>query len=96
MIKSWSLLSEYFHQNCCNEGLIQPFENYKIWWEKVQRVEIVSGQIIQPDQNPLEIRIRLKYFLKDGGVAEDEYIYVIISDSQTNRLLINEVGPVEP
>ena len=95
-VQAWSMLSEYFHQNCCNEGLIQPFEIYKAWWEKVQRVEIVSGQVIQPDQNPLEIRIRLKYFLKDGGVAEDEYIYGIISDALTNRLLINEVGPVQP
>jgi hypothetical protein len=94
--QAWSLLSEYFRHNCCNEGLIQPYDNYKAWWEKVQRVEIVSGQVIQPNQNPLEIRIRLKYFLSDGGVAEDEYVYSIISDAQTNRLLINEVEPAEP
>ena len=94
--QAWSLLSDYFRQNCCNEGLIQPFDNYKAWWEKIQRVEILSGMVIQPDQNPLEIRIKLKYFLSDGGVAEDEYIYAIISDAQTNRLLINEVKPIQP
>ena len=72
-------------------GLSGPIENYKTWWETIERVEIVSGQVIQPGTNPLKIQIKLKSFLIGGGILEDENIFSIIADDQSMRLLIDEV-----
>ena len=89
--EAWSLLSNRFQDECCNQFGSEPYYTYMNWWNSVEYVDVISAYLQEWDVNPVPVIVSLRYQYKDGTITEDNNIIYIISDIEMNSLLIDEV-----
>ena len=71
---TWLMLSDHFkrkYHDYDESGSNFNFSSYKTWWEKVEKVEILSQDLIDGNHSAVQVTVTLRYFYKEDDLAPD-------------------------
>lgn len=57
------------------------FEDYVLWWDSVQQVDVVGADVLENNGRDARVRVNLTFHMKDGRVVENQvYDYDFLYD----------------
>lgn len=80
---TWSMLSSNFQRK-------HNFGSYKKWWNKVKKVEVLKAETLASDDQTASVKVKLRYLMKNGRIADETHIFKLITETTSNRWLIDK------
>ena len=80
---TWSLLSDNFKRrnHCCKSDGSFDAEPYKVYWDTIEKVDILSTQTIEWRNNDAIVQISLKYHKKSGSIITHTHTFNLVATS---------------
>ncbi len=89
--ESWNDLSPSFQGNNLTKGL----QEYKDWWNSVDRVDIGAMETIEKSANRAVVRVSLSYQLRGGRILADKKRYISLV-WENGKWLIDKKSEIYP
>ena len=69
------------------------FEDYVVWWDSVQRVNVIAADVLSNNGRDAWVRVNLTFHMTDGRVVENQiYDYDFLYDSSRGAWMFDASG----
>jgi len=88
---SW-LSSDFKDRNhCCNADGSYKIEPYIEWWKTIERVDVISTEVVNWDDQTAQVNVKLCYYTINGVTDIDNNVIFLMLDEDSNTWLIERV-----
>lgn len=86
---TFSLLSTSFKDNyhCCEKNGSYKYDEYVIWWNSVDKVEIQKVKVQELNSNSATVDAILRFHYKDSRIVDDQHLFQLVSDGNAGWLI---------